>query len=148
MCVGSLTCVNGACKTGDGFACAANADCASGTCTTFFRDGDNDGQGGSVTAKFCGTIAPAGHRTTGGDCCDNDPDAHANICGSFDYNCDLMSEVAAAQLNQCGTATCTPSWTGSVPACGVMATWNVCHRTGPGGAFCDSITEQRKQFCR
>jgi hypothetical protein len=158
VCMGSLTCVNGACKTVDGSACAANTDCASGTCTTFFRDADNDGQGGSVTAKFCGTIAPIGNRTNSDDCCDNDPQAfkgqtmffdHSNICGSFDYNCNLTIEVGAPEFNQCGTATCTPSWAGTAaPACGLTATWQICHRTGPGAGFCDQIVEQRKQFCR
>jgi hypothetical protein len=65
---------------------------------TFFKDGDNDGYGGTVSTRAC--AAPAGYTSTGGDCADDNTDVHpgqtkyfatsfTNAAGaqSYDYDC-------------------------------------------------------------
>jgi len=103
-------------------ACNSNSDCASLLCQTFYVDHDGDGYGESnKTISFCeddsGT-PPAGYVTQGGDCCDSDNNTFpgqtkyfstANLCGSFDYNCDGNTEAYLyggsenVPASECGT---------------------------------------------
>jgi hypothetical protein len=158
VCSGNNTCSSGACKLGPGQPCTANADCAAGACTTFLRDADGDGYGNpSVTSRACGSTPPAGHVSVGGDCCDSDINVNpaqtmffpgTSQCGGRDFNCNGTLEPGITTLQNCSTAACQSGWSAGVPACGTMASWLFCHRTGPGGGFCDQITEQRAQTCR
>jgi hypothetical protein len=71
-------------------------------CRTYFLDVDGDGYGSVATVRCDGERAPPpGYVTTGGDCCDADPDAHpgqtlfgtkTTACGTFDFNCDGVQE--------------------------------------------------------
>jgi hypothetical protein len=61
----------------DGQPCSEDGECASGTCTPFFRDRDLDGFFGGDAELFCGVDAPSFELSaTEDDCCDLpvDPD--------------------------------------------------------------------------
>ncbi len=149
----SLDCKSGAYCTagnsclrdeGDGRPCSQACECASNTCTTFFRDSDGDGFGAATApAKFCGTAAPTGYSGNSADCCDTDSRANPaggpsgvprQGCGGFDFNCDgtetksFTDALACRLTGSCttGDADCsgTLGWTAAfAPACGVTATY-------------------------
>jgi hypothetical protein len=157
-CSGNNTCANGSCLLGPGQPCTAGTQCASGTCTTFFRDADADGLGSaSMTARVCGTTPPAGHVTVAGDCCDSDNRVNpnqstffeaANNCGNFDYNCNSMLEQGSSRVQKCDLVDCRSGWATGVPTCGVEADYTPCVAT-QGGAFCDiHANVKRRQTCR
>jgi hypothetical protein len=106
VCAGARSCVSGAspdqplCLLNDGEACTSGGDCVSGQCSTFYADADGDKFGNANRSiNVCGPAdaPPPSYVTTAGDCCDSDGNAHPNqsaffahadACGSFDYNCD------------------------------------------------------------
>lgn len=115
-CAGTKSCsATGVCLLKDGQACSAGSDCLSGTCTTYYRDADNDTYGIDVPEKLCGAGARAGYVTRPGDCCDIDQVSHPfafvtttgtlgpdymavkNACGSWDWDCNGV----ASKLNTC-----------------------------------------------
>lgn len=131
-CTGAHTCSIGipalnlpACRLKNVQACNTNSDCASLLCQTFYADRDHDGYGDSnTTLKFCevaGATPPTGYVTQGGDCCDADSNAYpgqakyftaADICGSYDYNCDGDTQgstgflsLGAVPDSECGETT-------------------------------------------
>ena len=150
ICVLSEACSSGVCKTANGFSCTAAGDCASAVCSTFFKDEDGDGQGGTAGARFCGTSPPAGYFSTGVDCCDTDNRvkkasmattwrAAANNCGDFDYDCSSAVERELPAASSCiSVAQCSPGWSGAVPACGASASFLNCMvmDPGPGPPIC------------
>jgi hypothetical protein len=154
MCIGSLTCVNGGCLTADGFACTMGTDCASGACSTFYRDNDGDGEGAGAPVRLCGGTPPSGYAAVAGDCCDSDNRVKTtqtsyftfpSNCGTYDYNCANGEEKQWTRLNMCTAADCWASWhQTAVPNCGVSGTWKDC-----GGQGCGQFTEfPRTQACR
>jgi hypothetical protein len=95
-----------ACRLKDLQACKANTDCASLNCVTYYVDHDGDGYGETAkTIQFCeepGAAPPTGYVAQGGDCCDSDANAFpgqtkyfsaVDACGSWDLNCDGMTEI-------------------------------------------------------
>ena len=113
-----------------------------------YRDGDGDGYrtGLVVTSSDSDCADPGEARSSApaGDCCDTDSLVHpgetvfshvANLCGSFDYNCD---GIQTQQLTTLSTTTIacggTPplcvdlgtGWIGIVPACGQGANYRDC----------------------
>jgi hypothetical protein len=168
-CSGNNTCsAAGTCLLGPGQPCTANTQCAAGVCNFFWRDADGDGRGASTNVRVCGTTPPPGYAVSSDDCCDSDSRAFPGqtmlfttpriTCGGFDFDCDTIDAVGDTTVQKCDTADCRSGWclrntptspcSGSAPSCGVTASWLFCHRTGPGGGFCDQITEQRTQACR
>jgi hypothetical protein len=124
----------------DGQVCSVSADCASGTCTTFYRDGDADGFGDpSATTMRCGTAPPAGYVTDNTDCCDSDSRARPGqisyftdptACGDYDFNCNGTAERQFTATGSCTTISpCTnlgvcshaAGWRSSAPPCGGSA---------------------------
>jgi hypothetical protein len=128
----------------------------SGTCKTFYRDSDVDGQGDPLTTtKLCGvnTPTPGGFVTNLNDCCDHDanvklvaagtgaffPQAADPRCGAqfFDYDCNGIAEKqfpdpAACIFVDVDICDIGGTWTfpiNPVPACGVQ---------GTAGGFCAS----------
>jgi hypothetical protein len=121
-CVGANACFRdqathlSTCKVVDGATCNSDQDCGSGHCTPYYLDGDGDGYGTAVTAKFCAELdgqAPAGYSAYTGDCCDLDSGANPafdsttflefpDACGSFDWNCNGV--VAPQHTSGCGSA--------------------------------------------
>jgi hypothetical protein len=108
-CTGAKTCALdlssstlSGCKLKDLQKCSSDAECASGSCRTFYVDQDGDGYGTSSSLGLCDKLSsapPPGYSTVSGDCCDSDPLAnpgvaastwfdYADACGSFDFNCD------------------------------------------------------------
>ena len=84
-------------------------------CGTFYVDSDGDGYGTSASIQRCGTTVPSGHADKSGDCCDIDTHAHpgstttlatADVCGSFDYNCDGNETPKSNGPSDCGAGTC------------------------------------------
>jgi hypothetical protein len=167
-CSGNNICASGSCLLGPGQPCTMASQCAAGTCSIFFRDADGDGFGaGTMSVRICGNTPPTGYVTSSSDCCDTDNRVRpsqtthfpaTNMCGSFDYNCDGFQTVGDTTIQKCDTVSCSSGWCPRrpdgtpgcgtiVPSCGVAASWLFCHRTGPGGGFCDQITEQRTQGC-
>jgi hypothetical protein len=106
-CSGSRICATdssgaAACRLKDGEACTLPADCATGSCRTYYRDDDGDGYGADSpdTIVRCDAMPrpPQGFTATGGDCCDLDAGANPglptssyfttkDLCGSYDWNC-------------------------------------------------------------
>ena len=127
VCAGTNTCVitpSGApaCRADDGQPCVANDDCVSGTCRTYYFDGDKDGYGVTAnTLSRCDGIAlfpPAGYSALSGDCCDLDKAAHPGVtayfstpdaCGNFDYDCTGVIEkdpTSCTGFGYYGSANC------------------------------------------
>jgi hypothetical protein len=79
-------------------------------CSTYYSDVDGDGYGGN---SKCLCAPSATYRITqGGDCCDRDARARpglpgilwytsANICGSYDYDCNGTEQRAIAREGYC-----------------------------------------------
>jgi hypothetical protein len=149
-CISTDYCSGGNCtaKVADGQSCSANDQCTSGTCGSYHRDADGDGQGVAGITMFCGASPPAGYVTNGTDCCDADVNVHqgqagwfttaANIgCGSnfYDYDCVGGAVPEFTGTGQCTTVgTCsetdpehcsvtTQGWVGTQPACGASSGW-------------------------
>jgi hypothetical protein len=94
-----------------------------GSPATYYRDADGDSYGDpKVTTTSC-TGAPTGYVANNLDCCDLDatakptqtvPRGSANLCGTFDYNCDGFATpkqyhvccVCSSSSDVCATATC------------------------------------------
>lgn len=108
---GTATCAASAC----GFTCNAGfgvcPDIAPNACsslTTFYRDGDGDGYGGTQTVNAC--AAPPGFVGVGGDCHDGNRSVHPGQTAefaspfatmgstllSFDYDCNGKEESVAS----------------------------------------------------
>jgi hypothetical protein len=119
VCAGTNTCIialSGApvCRADDGQPCVANDDCVSGTCRTYYFDGDRDGYGvTAITLSKCGVAEapPAGYSVLSGDCCDLDKAAHPGVtayystpdaCGNFDYDCNGVIEKDATSCTGFG----------------------------------------------
>lgn len=141
-CTGARTCALdlssstlSGCKLKDLQKCSSNAECASGTCRTFFVDQDGDGYGTSATLGLCDPLSsdpPPGYSTISGDCCDSDPAANPGVpasswfeyadgCGSFDFNCDGTVEMKTPCSTRAG---------GPPVSCGSSCTFGVteaCH---------------------
>jgi hypothetical protein len=153
-----------ACKKDDGQTCTGNDDCAGGACTTFFGDGDGDGQVDAAGTRFCGATPPAGFQATPGpDCCDLDPDIKVgavallfvptpNRCGHFDYDCADGEQKQFTGTANCDLASCDSGWAPgvAVPACGQPASFIECRRHNIGNTtFCDQLAPADKpQPCR
>jgi hypothetical protein len=161
----------------NGKSCSLACECGSGACTTYFLDDDGD-TFGAGTAKFCGTLAPRGYVSTGGDCCDNDTRVRPNqtgyystpqACdGGYDYNCDSVptrlytAAFACRQSGTCGNTDIdcsgTTGWVSLfAPNCGDPAATYVlscgtaspiCIGGCPGCQRCVSSTVSRLQACR
>src|SRR5262249_38520612 len=96
------TCTGGACGISchQGFGdCDNNPGNGCEALGTFYQDGDNDGYGTTVSTRAC--TAPAGYKSTSGDCDDTNGQVHPNQATyfatsytnpsgakSYDYNCD------------------------------------------------------------
>jgi hypothetical protein len=112
-CTGARTCgvdikspTLASCKLRNQQRCTAPADCASGTCSTYYEDLDRDTYGSGNAIKLCenaGAAAPPGYSRVSGDCCDRDISTNpaatmyfsaANVCGSWDFNCSGKIEVS------------------------------------------------------
>ena len=105
--------------------CSSDADCATGTCRTYYLDGDDDGYGKAPLSR-CDVEPdpPGGYAVAGGDCCDADPDVHpgqlayftvSSACSSFDYDCNGTEEPQDPNCKLgCGVA-CLHSSTMPVP---------------------------------
>jgi hypothetical protein len=105
--------------------CSSDADCAAGTCRTYYLDGDDDGYGKAPLSR-CDVEPdpPGGYAVAGGDCCDADPNVHpgqlayftmSSACGSFDYDCNGTEEPQDPSCKLgCGVA-CLHSSTMPVP---------------------------------
>lgn len=116
-CAAGSTCSGGSCYLVDGQSCTAGAQCLSGVCSTLYVDSDGDGYGTSASVQQCGTTVPTGYANKSGDCCDSDRNANpgqtgwfdkADLCGSFDYNCDTYETPKSngPSLDSCGTPNC------------------------------------------
>jgi hypothetical protein len=158
-CTGNRSC-NGtvagpaACKLDDLQPCTADADCASGVCSEFFRDGDADGQVGSQGVRVCGTSAPPGTQPAPGpDCCDSDPRvkredmpldffAAPSACGHFDYDCANGEQLELTTTQLCDLLACRSGWAGpGIPKCGETGNFGECVRHNIGSTtFCDPRT--------
>ncbi|HZL16908.1 MAG TPA: hypothetical protein VFG23_04075 [Polyangia bacterium] len=102
----------GQCKC-PGLSCSAGV-----SCTTFYRDSDNDGYGDGSgatgsTKVGCADTVPAGFVADDTDCDDNNVNAHPGQTayfgtprtnGTFDYNCDGTDEK---EFNEYPGAACT-----------------------------------------
>jgi hypothetical protein len=153
-CAGEGTCS----KKDDGEACTSYEECASGSCGVYYRDADGDGygtdQGSGAALLRCGTQAPDGYVTTGGDCCDSDWDAkpHASAyhsaprigCGGYDYNCKDGEEPSASGVGDPGW--CADGWVGSQAPCGAIGSWWTCYFHPEGDCGC--VDSPRTQTCR
>jgi hypothetical protein len=148
-CVSGYYCpVGGTCvaKLANGQPCTAANQCSSGTCTSFYRDGDGDGFGVATPTNLCGSTPPAGYVTNATDCCDADgmvfpgqtlwfTSGSANCGGSFDYNCANGAEPQYGNgIGACTTTgLCTSAepyicetrqgWMNSAPGCGGPGTF-------------------------
>jgi hypothetical protein len=151
------TCATGQCKLLDRQVCNTAADCASGVCSTFYFDWDLDQQGRNTPTNLCGLTPYGAYRTTTGDCCDTDSRVKTitnefwsttNNCGHYDYNCSGAAELESTQVERCNLTDCRGGWVNVVPACGTAGIYRECHRTGPGGLFCDIWQTTRLQRCR
>jgi hypothetical protein len=114
-CGANSTCSGGSCLLVDGQACTSAGQCLSGTCTTFYYDGDGDGYGTPTSSvSRCGTSPQAGFSSNSRDCCDIDPNAHPgaaasavrDACSSYDWNCDGSASPVPHGNTQCGTIQC------------------------------------------
>ena len=153
-----------ACKLDDGQPCMTADQCASGACTTFFRDGDSDGQVAETGTRFCGSTAPPGFQAIAGpDCCDSDPAVKMqdlglvfftapSACGNFDYDCASGEQRQHTGLKECGIEICRSGWevAGGVPGCGQTGQFGECVlRSLPVGGFCDiHAPTEKTQGCR
>jgi hypothetical protein len=164
-------CTASVCLARDGQTCAAHSDCASGVCTTFYRDTDGDGHGSpaiSKAIKLCGTVAtPSGYAASGDDCCDDDrgnqataskihpgqmtyfKDA-AGVCGiNFDYDCDgheiddRGAENGSTMGNMLCTdgSTCVTSTVNVTVVCGTAVDASSCYQHAAGTMIGASCTE-------
>ena len=62
--------------------------------STWYQDGDGDGNGSSVSQVTC--FVPQGYVPTTGDCDDTNTAIYANapeVCDSLDNNCDGLTEM-------------------------------------------------------
>ena len=140
-CSTGKTCSQNKCLLASGQSCTVGSSCASGTCTTYYIDGDVDGYGSpdNPIGRCSGAAIPNGYVTRSGDCCDRDGNAKPsqtdffdvlNACNSWDYNCDGKSDPMPNQLgpSNCGDVTiscalspagdmCMPTCTSTNPAC-------------------------------
>jgi hypothetical protein len=102
------------CVGKEGARCSTNQECSFPRCDTFYEDKDGDGYGNTSKPQgFCSSSqsnAPAGFAKLPGDCCEADPDANPgynvgvdkenrfsatlNLCGSWDFNCDGVEQIA------------------------------------------------------
>jgi hypothetical protein len=150
------------CLARDGQTCATHSDCASGQCTTFYRDVDGDGHGSpaiSKAIKLCGAVTPPqGYATMGDDCCDDDgkdqvtagkihpgqmtyfKDA-AGVCGiNYDYDCDgheiddRGAENGASMGNTLCVdgSTCVTSTVNVTVVCGTVVDSSGCYQHEAG----------------
>ncbi len=142
--------------------CDGSIDEAASDCTVFYRDHDLDGYGVLADVKCLCKASGEYTATKPGDCCDIDAAANpdraaysetANLCGSFDWNCDGSANFDPSQ----GTGGGCKSWpgcgekqgfTGSGPACGQSGSYVT------GGCSlscvykcCDADTETRIRKC-
>jgi len=139
----------------DGQACSLGSDCASNLgCNTFFVDGDGDGHGGNLPARFCTiTTPPPNYATVADDCCDLEAAIHPGadfqnsigVCdkvATWDYDCSGMIETNPADgscvstVPPCvGKATPLP-----VSTCGQTMTLGFCAGPiGPPGSGCSLV---------
>jgi hypothetical protein len=113
------------CKAIEGQPCATTADCATGTCNSFYLDGDEDGyRANSTVAKFCGSskdgYVPIA-QSLGDDCNDGatevNPDAD-ELCDGTDNDCDNLIDLAdtGEGLTLSGTAKVVEGGTDSAVA--------------------------------
>ncbi len=149
---GATTGLGGAAGTSgsleDGQPCSLAANCASHACTAFYVDVDGDGYGTGQPVGFCGTTAPIGYASQGGDCCDNatnlavakliHPGADfqltsaGGVCGiTWDYDCSGATE---SRPNIVG---CEPDCTHITEPypdddCGQTVTNQTCRMENPG----------------
>jgi len=137
-CTLGTSCSGGLCLLPDGQNCSTDGQCASGTCGTFYQDGDHDGYGAGTPTRKCGTTPPTNYVTNSSDCCDGDDKAHpgstyvsatANLCGNWNYDCvgDPMGDkVYTGPIDgSCGTLVCVQSGGGCVLSgctCGTAST--------------------------
>ncbi len=153
-CSNGLRCNDSAvCKVLDGGNCTTPGDCLTGTCNTYYPDGDADTWGRTADLRrVCGMTPPPNHVTDGGDCCDIDPESGpyyrlgnqptdykstVNACGTWDWNCDnVVSQQYLCNSSMCSTDPANDCQYGQVwqqfqgiPACGVTAS---------GGCVCEN----------
>jgi hypothetical protein len=145
-CVGA-----GVCLLSNRELCTSSDQCASGVCTTFYHDEDDDTYGGAAE-DLCGIEAPLGYVTRDGDCCDSDANARPGQtsyfataragCGGFDYNCANGEEVGATACSMSAEG-----WIGAIPQCGQSANWYgwICVM---GQCGCGVLRGTRTQGCR
>ncbi len=86
----------------DSITCTKDTECATGTCTAFYRDEDGDGYGNlNKSINICGNTSPSGYVTDKTDCYDKNANAKPaqTLCfatdrgdGSYDYNCNLKED--------------------------------------------------------
>jgi hypothetical protein len=114
-CGSGRQCSSGVCKLVDGQSCTTSSACASGTCNTFYYDGDGDGypvSGNSV--GYCNvSSSPSSSyisaRSDGTwDCCDTDSTVNPGVTGYFidtnnnchtwDWNCSGQPEKKQVQI--------------------------------------------------
>jgi hypothetical protein len=101
------------CKAVDGQPCTGTADCATGTCSSFYLDDDDDNyRANSTVAKFCGSnkdgYVPIA-QSLGDDCDDGATDVNpgaTELCDGADNDCDNLIDLAdtGAGLTLSGTA--------------------------------------------
>jgi hypothetical protein len=131
---GFVACGGGHVCCGSGTTCAVDAGrgvctcnaltpCPNGnnTCSaasTWYPDTDNDGFGtsaDSAAAVLSCSKPDGGYANTNTDCCDIDPNAYPNepnyyssadLCGSFDYNCDGVPEQRVNGPSGCDVVNC------------------------------------------
>jgi len=125
-----------------------------GVKNTYYQDSDNDGYGNStVSIQAC--QAPAGYVNRAGDCYDKNKDAYPGQNryfdsdrgdGSFDYNCNGLSDKEFSTSGQC-TVRCTlrRGFT-SDPGCG--KTGSFLDKCDKKGRACSPITRSRTLRCR
>lgn len=141
-CVAGKTCSkNNRCLLAAGQSCSVGSACASGTCTTYYVDGDTDGYGSpdNPIGRCSGGVAPNGYVAKAGDCCDKDGNAHPgqtdffdalNNCNSWDYDCDGN---ANPKQNQIGPSNCGALDSSCVLNAAGDACIQTCTTTNPSG---------------
>lgn len=169
-CSGTKSCTSaGLCLSKDGEPCSGGSECASGTCSTYHRDADNDTFGVDVAEKFCGAGARPGYVARGGDCCDIDQVSHPfsfvtttmtlgpydqpvkNACGSWDWDCNgnvwKMKPCMANVCKDCNSVTCTDEEYGFQQSCGVYWLFGTVPECGETARACLGCTSSGLRDC-